>query len=91
MLRRACLPGYARAICPHAAALEADAVRLLVRSHQGPIIAIAWSLERNHHPVAVGVVEINTAEVHTEGPASTTLERQAKALVSEYLRRTGQE
>ena len=87
LIRRACLPGYARHVCVHAAGVEADAVRLLVKSHQGGVIEIAWSLEINHHPLAVGTIAVNSAQ---QG-ADSTLQRQAKALASEYLRRTGQE
>jgi hypothetical protein len=64
--------------------VEADAAQFLIRSHDGGVIEVAWSLERNHHPLAVGLIEIAAGCV-----VQTTLERQAHALASEYLRKTG--
>jgi hypothetical protein len=64
--------------------IEADAVQFLIRSHQEGVIEVAWSLERNHHPVAIGVIAIAPGCV-----AQSTLECQAHALASEYLRKTG--
>jgi len=85
-LTRCCNPGYARANCRHAAAIEADSVRLLVRSDDGAAIEIAWASEFNHHPVAVGTLRISRSL-----PAvSTTLEHQARACAAAYLHRTGQ-
>lgn len=84
VIRVACRRGYARESCGHAAQVEADAAQFLIRSHGEGVIEVAWSLERNHHPVAVGVIGIATGYV-----ARTTLEYQAAALASEYLRKTG--
>ena len=57
-LRRCCNFGYARGHCARADKSEADAVRLLVRGERGNVVEIAWSVERDHHPVAVGIIEI---------------------------------
>src|SRR5580692_8325367 len=59
-LRRYCNFGYARCHCERAAQSDADAVRLMVSAERGNIVEIAWALERNHHPVAVGNVEIDS-------------------------------
>jgi hypothetical protein len=84
LVRVACRRGYARDCCTYAALVEADAAQFLIRSHDGGVIEVAWSLERNHHPLAVGLIEIAAGCV-----VQTTLERQAHALASEYLRKTG--
>src|SRR5580698_6290297 len=60
-LRRYCNFGYARGHCERAAESDADAVRLLVRAERGGFVEIAWAVERNHHPVAVGNIEIAMA------------------------------
>lgn len=86
MIRRCCNQGYAREECPPAATSPADAARYLIKSDRNGVIEVAWSLERDHHPVAVGTIAIAVSNA----PA-TTLERQAYALASEYLRRTGRE
>src|SRR4051794_31478367 len=57
-LRRCCNLGYARAVCQRAQESPADAARFLVKSDRGGIVEVQWSLERNHHPVAVGTMEV---------------------------------
>jgi len=37
-----------------AAKADADAVRFIVHSNRDGAIVIAWAMERNHHPIAVG-------------------------------------
>ncbi|MES1260378.1 MAG: hypothetical protein ABUS49_01485 [Acidobacteriota bacterium] len=85
VIRRCCEQGYARHVCPHAAASEADAARFLIRAERNGTIEVAWSLERNHHPVATGTLAIDASQA----ASGTPLERQAHALAAEYLRRTG--
>ena len=85
-LTRCCNPGYARGCCRHAATVEADSVRFLVRSDDGAFIEIAWASEFNHHPLAVGTLHI----ARSLAPASTPLEHQACACAATYLHRTGQ-
>ena len=84
-LRRYCNFGYARGCCPRAATSEADAARFMVRAASGSIVDIAWAVERNHHPVAVGRMEIETT-----GPAlvEDQLARQAYACARSYIRQT---
>ena len=86
ILRRYCNFGYARGHCERAAQSDSDAVRFLVRGARGSIVEIAWSIERDHHPVAVGNMEIETAEIGI-GPADT-LTCQAKACAAAYLRQS---
>ena len=82
-LRACCNFGYARERCEQARTTDTDAARFLVRSERDGVVEIAWSTERNHHPVAVGVLQV-------AGPASNDpLPRQAQAYAASYLRRTG--
>jgi hypothetical protein len=83
-LRRCCTTGYARGVCERAAGSDADAMRFLVKSHRGGTVVVAWAVERNHHPVAVGSFEV-TETMTTERP----LERQARACAEAYLRQIG--
>src|SRR5712675_2146826 len=85
-LRRCCNLGYARADCERAQESPADAARFLVKSDRDRIVEVQWSLERNHHPVAVGTLGIAMDRTTgTEDP----LERQARACAASYLRRAG--
>jgi hypothetical protein len=85
ILLRCCNRGYARGFCERAAGSEADAMRFLVKSHRGGgTVVVAWSIERNHHPLAVGSFEV-TETMTTERP----LERQARACAEAYLRQVG--
>jgi hypothetical protein len=83
-LRRYCNFGYARGCCPRAASSEADAARFMVRAAHGSIVDIAWAVERNHHPVAVGHLEIET----TFAAGDDLLARQAHACATSYMRQT---
>jgi hypothetical protein len=82
-LRRCCNAGYARATCAHAAQSDADAFQFLIKSNSNGVVGVAWSSERNHHPVAVGTLLV-TGSAATEGP----LERQARAYVQAYFRQS---
>lgn len=84
LLRTGCNQGYARAFCPHAAASQVDAARFRIKSHHAGVIEVAWSHERDHHPVAVGVLRLREDQVD---PAP--LEAQARACIAVYLRRKG--
>jgi hypothetical protein len=83
-LRRCCNAGYARAACEHAAQADADAFRFLIKSDRDGVVGVAWSSERNHHPVAVGTLLVS-------GPGSSVdpLERQARACAATYIRHKG--
>ena len=85
VLRRCCNAGYARGFCPRAAQAEADAFRFSIKANRDGVIDVAWSSERNHHPVAVGSLSVNPA---AESPHSEPLERQARAYAANYLRQT---
>jgi len=80
-LRRCCNAGYGRTACEHAAQSDADAFRFLIKSHSDGVVQVAWSSERNHHPVAVG-----TLPVSEPGDSANPLERQARAFASAYFR-----
>ena len=83
-LRRYCNFGYARGHCGRAAKSGADAVRLLVKAERGSIVEIAWAVERNHHPVAVGNMEIEVGQ--PPAPTDETLSSQAYACATAYVR-----
>lgn len=73
-LRHCCNEGYARSLCARAAESESDAIRFLVKARHDQAVEIAWAMERNHHPVAVGTLTVNAA-----AGANTPLDRQARA------------
>ncbi len=81
---RLCSRGYARIECPRAVAAVEDAFQFLIQAHNEGVFRVAWSAERDHGPVAVGTLEIRETD-----PAETPLERQARAAIAEYLRRSG--
>ncbi|MDP9052807.1 MAG: hypothetical protein M3N93_00670 [Acidobacteriota bacterium] len=84
MLRTCCNNGYAREVCAHAAASDADAFRFFIRARREGAVDVSWSSERNHHPVAVG-----NLSVAPDATAATPLERQAHAFAAAYLRQMG--
>ena len=73
-VRSCCNPGYARSLCTRAAEIEADAFRFLIRKRSFEGIEVAWSIERDHHPVAVGTLLVTEASAG----AATPLEHQAR-------------
>jgi hypothetical protein len=85
LLRRGCNAGYARGSCPRAAQSDADAFRFLIKAHRDGVVDVAWSSERNHHPVAVGILAIGSI---AGAPENGPLERQARAYAAAYLRQT---
>jgi len=85
LLEHGCNNGYARETCVHASRSESDVFRFLVKAHCNGIIEVAWSSERNHHPVAVGSLSID----QTIEP-DTPLERQAWISARNYLTHIGQ-
>ena len=82
-LRRYCNFGYARGQCERASRSDADAARFLVKAERGGVVEVAWAVERNHHPVAVGTMEIATG---LAGAAADPLTCQARACAAAYLR-----
>lgn len=83
ILRRCCNSGYARETCERASASEADAARFMIKADKDGVVQVAWSLERNHHPVAVGLLEFPMAD------CAKPIERQGRAYVDSYLRSKG--
>src|SRR6185312_14557901 len=88
-LRRCCNLGYARRRCERAAQADTDAVRVLVRADDGRHVQVAWAIERDHHPVAVGVetVEVAAGDVDPSG-SPDALAAQVRACASAYARQT---
>lgn len=84
-LRHCCNAGYARVFCGRAAQSDADAFRFAIKGKHDAVVEVAWSSERNHHPVAVGMVTINAAAAAD----ATPLERQARVYADAYLRQIG--
>jgi hypothetical protein len=89
MLRQCCNAGYARDSCRRAAQSDADAFRFLIKANRDGVVDIAWSSERNHHPVAVGTLAVDyrtgVAAAVCAGEETGPLERQARAYAAEYL------
>lgn len=85
-LRRYCNFGYARGHCARATQSDADAVRLMVRAERGNLVEIAWAVESNHHPVAVGNMEIDSNQ--PADMAGDVLTRQAHACAAAYIRQS---
>lgn len=85
ILRTCCNQGYARSRCDRAGQSDADSVRFLIKARDFTGIDVAWALERNHHPVATGLLKItplNQAENNQQIPA---LEQQARAYIRSHL------
>src|SRR5580698_11249586 len=74
VLRQCCNAGYARDSCQRAGQSDADAFRFMIKANRDGVIEVAWSSERNHHPVAVGSLAVTaTGQTASVDP----LERQA--------------
>ncbi len=88
-LRCCCNRGYARRHCDRAAQADSDAIRVLVRADDGLSVQVAWAIERDHHPVAVGVetVEVVAGEINPAG-SLTALAAQVRACAATYARQT---
>jgi hypothetical protein len=84
-LRDCCNPGHARTSCPQAATIDPDAAQFLVTSDRDGVIEVSWAIEKNHHPVAVGTLQIFSPTP----PSATPLQHQARAFASNYLRQKG--
>jgi hypothetical protein len=84
-LRRCCNNGYARGVCERAAAADADAMRFMIKAHRGGVVEVAWAIERNHHPIAVGSFEVTGVTTMEQRP----IEHQASACAASYLRQIG--
>jgi len=84
LLENCCNNGYARSECPRAAQSESDAYRFMIKAHTNGVVEVAWSSERNHHPVAVGVVS-----VCADAAAQTPLEQQARVYAAAFLQQSG--
>jgi hypothetical protein len=82
VLRRCCNRGYARGACQRAAESEADAFRFMIKSSANGTVEVAWSIERDHHPVAVGTSAFTESAERSDQP----LERQALACAMTLLR-----
>ncbi|HWE48586.1 MAG TPA: hypothetical protein VG273_02280 [Bryobacteraceae bacterium] len=82
VLRLCCNRGYARGTCQRAAQAEADAFRFLIRAAGRGTVEVAWSIERDHHPVAVGKSAITDSTARSNQP----LERQALVCAMSLLR-----
>jgi hypothetical protein len=86
VLRWCCNAGYARGSCARAAQSEADAFRFVVKANHSGVVDVAWSSERNHHPVAVGTLAVDCNTRLTE---SMPLEKQARACAVAYHQQIG--
>ena len=85
-LRDCCNRGHARTRCPQADTIEPDAVQFLVKADRDDVIEVSWAIERNHHPIAVGTLQISSTPLSQSGPP---LQYQARAFAANYLRQKG--
>lgn len=85
ILRRYCNYGYARGQCIRAGQTTADAVRFAVRGQDADTVEVAWAVESNHHPVAVGRISVNA---NCEAAPGNLLAGQVRACASAYLRQS---
>ena len=88
-LRDCCNPGHARTRCPQADTIEPDAVQFLVKSDRDGVIEVAWAIEKNHHPVAVGTLQISSPPAPPIAQYDPPLQHQARAFAFNYLRQKG--
>jgi hypothetical protein len=86
VLRQCCNAGYARDSCRRAAQSDADVFRFAIKANCDGIVEVAWSSERNHHPVAVGKLAV---DCRTDATDAGPLERQARVYVAAYMRQIG--
>jgi hypothetical protein len=86
VLRQCCNTGYARGSCQRAGRSEADAFRFLIKANRNGAVDVAWSSERNHHPVAVGTLAV---DCKTGTTPRAPLESQARAYAVAYLLQNG--
>src|SRR5262249_21157266 len=83
-----CNLGYARGRCAHFPAdAPSDAVRFSVAKHEPQAIRIRYSLERDHRPVANGVLEYSPAAASFVDAPDAAVGRLGSAYVRSYLRR----
>src|SRR5205814_224723 len=92
-----CSLGYARGACnrfPEGSG--PDAIRFAISRHETTAICIYYVIERDHLPFAHGTVEYSTTDgsfawapvaPHAYAPEDATINRQAHAYVTSYLRR----
>ena len=83
-LRECCNIGYARGVCERAAQSDSDAFRFAIKANRKGVVEVAWSSERNHHPVAVGTLVVDNTT-----PDDEPLTRQAHIFAMSYLRQIG--
>ncbi len=82
-LRSCCNYGYARGRCGLAENAETDSSCFIISKITETGVTVRWSLERDHHPAAVGELEVAREQV----PPANALEAQAQAYASVYWRR----
>lgn len=80
-LDQCCNRGYARGVCERAAQSDADATSFMLKAIRGDEVEIAWAIERNHHPVAVGTARI----VLSGNVGNLPLDRQMRAYAETCL------
>ena len=85
-MRQCCNAGYARDCCQRAAQSGADVFRFAIKANRDGVIDVAWSSERNHHPVAVGTLAV---DCRTGAADAGPLERQARVYAVAYLLQNG--
>jgi hypothetical protein len=86
-VRTCCNAGYARHACPSFPGGDApDAVRFNILRRKAGLATLQYVVERDHHPFEHGTLELRETAVNESG--ESTLQRQARAFLQSYLRRT---
>jgi hypothetical protein len=88
-LRQCCNVGYARGVCERAGQSNSDAFRFAIKAKREGMVEVAWSSERNHHPVAVGTLAVDGTTAGGTTAGGEPLERQTYVYAMAYLRQTG--
>ena len=89
-LQQLCNFGYAREKCVHVPADAPDAVRFGISHDRDGLISIYWVVEKDHLPVAHGLLEyFRAASAFRTAHPDACVAQQAQAYVDSYLRRKG--
>ncbi len=88
VLRAAAIQAMRAGVVERAALTDADSFRFLIKSVTHGTVEVAWSIERDHHPVAVGaltVTGIGDTQQPTAGAPGAGLRYDASSSLNMYL------
>lgn len=82
-----CNMGYARTRCARFREGSPDAVRFALVRESDRLLTLAYAVEKNYSPHAIGELRYSRAAGAIEDSADPVLRRQAEAYAASYLRR----